>query len=292
MIDLRHGHYRDVLADATWDALICDPPYSERTHAGHDGGVKTAADLRDALARMEAKRAAGDVSAKLARGIRDQRTSIARAEREQTTQRRPLSYAAWTPDDVREFVAWCAPRTRGWMVCMTDNVLAPVYAEAMEEAGRYVFAPLVWYSPGSRVRMTGDGPACWVCWVIVSRPRSQPYSKWGALPGGYAGPQDHARNGDKAHVGGKPLWLMRDLVRDYSRPGDVVCDPCAGWGTTPIAAAIEGRHGLGAEMDAETHATALARYQSPQVQQEIAAAEWLRGMDAGAGQASLLGGEE
>ena len=289
-MDLHYGHYRDVLADATWDALICDPPYSERTHAGHDGGVSTADQLRDALARMQAKRAAGEKVRPDT--LRRQRYTLAKAIREQTTQRRPLSYAAWTPDDVREFVAWAAPRTRGWMVCMTDNVLAPVYAEAMEEAGRYVFAPLVWYSPGSRVRMTGDGPSCWVCWIIVSRPRSQPYSKWGALPGGYAGPQDHARNGDKAHVGGKPLWLMRDLVRDYSRPGDVVCDPCAGWGTTLIAAAIEGRHGLGAEMDAETHATALARYQSPQVQQEIAAAEWLRGMDAGAGQASLLGGDE
>ncbi len=292
MIDLRHGPYRDALADATWDALICDPPYSERTHTGHNDGTSTADRLRDALARMEAKRAAGDVSAKLAFRITRQRGDVARAGREQTTQRRPLSYAAWTPDDVRQFVTWAAERTRGWMVCMCDTDLAPVYAEAMEAAGRYVFAPLVWYAPGSSVRMTGDGPACWVCWIVVSRPRSQPYSKWGSLPGGYAGSQDHGRNGGMAHVGGKPLWLMRDRVRDYSRPGAVVCDPCAGWGTTLIAAAIEGRHGLGAEMDAETHATALARYQSPQVQQEIAAAEWLRGMDAGAGQASLLGGDE
>jgi len=40
-------------------------------------------------------------------------------------------------------------------------------------------------------------------------------------------------------IGGKPMWLMRALVRDYSRPGNLVCDPCAGGATTLIAAAIE-----------------------------------------------------
>jgi len=50
-------------------------------------------------------------------------------------------------------------------------------------------------------------------------------------------------------MGGKPLRLMRAIVRDYTRPGDIVCDPCAGGGTTLLAALTEGRGAVGAEMD-------------------------------------------
>ena len=60
-------------------------------------------------------------------------------------------------------------------------------------------------------------------------------------------------------VGGKPLDLMRAIVRDYSRPGDLICDPCAGGATTLLAAAMEGRRAVGAEIDHETYAKASAR---------------------------------
>ena len=61
----------------------------------------------------------------------------------------------------------------------------------------------------------------------------------------YIGPRE-----TKPVVGGKPLWLMRALVRDYSRPGDIVCDPCAGAGTTLLAAKLEGRRYVGGDIDA------------------------------------------
>ena len=52
---------------------------------------------------------------------------------------------------------------------------------------------------------------------------------------------------------------MRAIVRDYSEPGDLVCDPCAGGGTTLLAAVIEGRRAIGAERDPDTFAKAVAR---------------------------------
>ena len=57
----------------------------------------------------------------------------------------------------------------------------------------------------------------------------------------------------------KPLWLMRAIIRDYTRPGDLVCDPCAGGGTTLLAAAMEGRRAVGAEIDPKTYALAQKR---------------------------------
>lgn len=45
-----------------------------------------------------------------------------------------------------------------------------------------------------------------------------------------------------------PLELARKCIRLWSNPGDTVCDPYSGSGTTMIAATLEGRKFVGAEM--------------------------------------------
>jgi site-specific DNA-methyltransferase (adenine-specific) len=218
--DIRLGRWQDVLADVTCDALICDPPYSARTHEGHDD------------------------SAAEHRGAHPRKGGPDWEERWQQNggRRRSINYAAWTADDVRGFVSSWAPRVGGWMVFFTSHDLAPVFSSSLEEEGRYVFSPLPFFSPGSRVRLSGDGPSSWTCWIVVARPRCAPYAKWGTLPGGYVHPPEACEV-----VGGKPLGLMRAIVRDYSRPGDLVCDPFLGSGTTAIAALSEGRRFVGSE---------------------------------------------
>jgi len=160
---------------------------------------------------------------------------------------------------VRECVNFFAPRNQGWWVTITDHVLARAWADHLADAGLYVFAPLPWVARGSRVRLAGDGPSSWTCWIVVARPRVAPFTKWGTLPGAYTITQDRGQ----AVVGGKPIALMRALVRDYTRPGDLVCDPCAGGGTTLRAAQLEGRLGVGAEMDPDTYAKAAERLAQP-----------------------------
>jgi hypothetical protein len=157
-----------------------------------------------------------------------------------------MAYSFWTPRNVRDAVNAWAPSVRGWMVSITDDALWPHWAAAFKGAGRYVFAALPWFSPGSRVRLAGDGPSSWTCWIVVSRPRHPPYSKWGTLPGGYVTSPEK-----QALVGGKPRRLMLSLVADYSRPGDVVCDPCCGAGTTLFAARDLGRTAVGIDISEE-----------------------------------------
>lgn len=77
------------------------------------------------------------------------------------------------------------------------------------------------------------------------RPRSREWARWGTLDGAYVGGQER-----KQVVGGKPLWLMRAIVGDYSRDGDLVVDPCMGAGTTLVAAVELGRRAIGCEPDA------------------------------------------
>jgi hypothetical protein len=207
------GDWREALADIECDALICDPPYSARTHSG------------------------------------------------QVIE--PIRYAPWSPDDVAAFVDHWAPRVRGWFCAMTSHDLSPHYESALARHGRYVFAPLPCVQRGMTFRVSGDGPSSWTCWLIVSRPRSRPFSEWGTLPGAYIGnardATDRTARSDRPILGGKPLWLMRAIVRDYSMPGDLVCDPTAGYGTTLLAAAIDGRRSIGAEIDPQTHAAATDR---------------------------------
>lgn len=168
-----------------------------------------------------------------------------------------LGYAAMDAAGVGEVVSSWSPRTRAWMAAMTSHDLVPAWEAAFEASGRYCFAPVPIVDRGSRVRLQGDGPSGWCVWMVVARPRTATMAKWGTLPGVYERSPGDERS---PRMGGKPLGVMRAIIRDYSRLGDLVCDPFAGGGTTLLAAAIEGRLAVGSEMDAEAHAEALARW--------------------------------
>jgi site-specific DNA-methyltransferase (adenine-specific) len=219
MSDFRLGRWQDTLADVECDALIVDAPYGAKTHKGHNT-----------------------------------QTANMVAEGKASAATRTIDYAHWTATEVNELVESWAPRTKQWMVCMTSHDLIPVYQAAYEAAGWYAFAPLPWVNPGGTVRLSGDGPASWTCYIMVARPRTKAAMNWRALPGAYVMPQDRG-----ARIGGKPLGLMRALIRDYSNPGDMIADPCAGYATTLIAAHQMDRRAVGAEIDADAHAEGLMR---------------------------------
>lgn len=155
------------------------------------------------------------------------------------------SYYAFTPLHVAALVnAWTA-RCHGWIVALTDSELVPYWREAYEAVGRYSFAPVPCVMRGMSVRISGDGPSSWTVYAMVARPSTKAFATWGTLDGAYTGPRCSEAGGGR----GKPDWLMRAIVRDYSRPGDLVVDPFAGWGSTLSAAIGLGRRALGAEID-------------------------------------------
>lgn len=222
--ELRLGRWESALADVgEVDCVMSDPPYSARTQEGHDSGADMANRGKSTI-----------------RVFGDGRT-------DHSAPRRPLDYAHWTPADVTAFVDSWAPRNRGWFVCLSDNHLCRAYEAAYERHGLTTFAPVGILIPGMTVRMAGDGPSSWMIYANVARPKK--LSKWGTLPGGYTGPP-----GERVHIGGKPLWLMRALIR-----GDLIVDPCAGAATTLIAAGMENRRAIGAECDPATYEVARKR---------------------------------
>ena len=170
---------------------------------------------------------------------------------------RDLDYAAWSPGDVERFVAASHAVTRGWICALTDHHLGPHWQRSYDAVNRVGFSPIACVETGSRVRLAGDGPAQWSTWLMVSRPRTRERARWGALPGAYVVPR-----ATKQVVGGKPVSLMRSIVGDYSRLGDTVCDPCAGGGTTLVAAIELGRRAIGCEPDAGRYAIAAEAIRS------------------------------
>jgi hypothetical protein len=211
------------------DAVITDCPYSDRTHAGHDGGAAQANGTDDRWTRSN-----GRVESK--------------------RQRRDLDYSAWTPADVHAFVKLWSPLTRGWIVSLTDDGLFTAWREALDAARRQTFQDIPCVIRGMSVRLVGDGPSSWAVHAAVGRPRTKTMAAWGTLDGAYVGPSER-----QPVVGGKPEWLMRALVRDYSREGDLVCDPCMGGGTTGIACVAEGRRFIGGDVDPAHVAIAAER---------------------------------
>ena len=61
------------------------------------------------------------------------------------------------------------------------------------------------------------------------------------------------------HETQKPVALMSALVRDFTDPGELVCDPFAGSGTTGVACIRLGRRFIGWERDPKYFAVAVKR---------------------------------
>ena len=211
------------------DAVITDPPYSERTHKGHDASAHGYA----GFGKDSAKRSA-------------------------------LGYRAFSESDIATYAQAMTAVCDGWVVTMTDHVLAPALQRALEAGGRYVFAPLPFFAPGSRCRLSGDGPSSWTVWIVVARTSAQ--SRWGTLPGGYVAEEGWR---EREHMGGKPTALMDRIVSDYSRPGHAVLDPYMGSGTTGVACCNTGRRFIGVERERRYFDISCERISRAQAQGQL-----------------------
>ena len=174
-MDLRLGDWASVLGELRADALICDPPYSARTHAKQTHGRKT-----------------GDGEWLSVQG---------------------LSYQAWGAREVCGFVDAWAPRVRGWFAVLTDSEIYPIWRDRLRQHDRTVFAPIPCVMPGSNVRLAGDGPSSWSVWLIVARPKVDPYRRWGTLPGAYIGQPGFREAADPGNE--TALAYVRDRSRLY-----------------------------------------------------------------------------
>jgi len=220
--ELRLGRWQDCLAGVAVDHTITDAPYGPRTHAGYRSGGCSAGSINDQPGIIE--------------------------------------YAALTESDVAEFGAKIVPSTRGWVVVFGCHQTQAWWAKMLDEAGRLVFAPVAWIRRDAPPRFSGDGPQRSAEWITAARRRET--TRCGSLPGYYLVNRVEGPVNGSLMPGQKNLAGMRSLIRDYSAPGDLICDPFSGTGTTLVAALSEGRRAIGAEMDEGRFNLAVKRLRS------------------------------
>lgn len=199
----------------TVDALITDAPFRREVHEGH--GTK-----------------------------KRHGTSVPPSY--DSARRREIDYDHWDVDEVRAFVNRWSPLVSGWCGAFSDDELGVEWKRAWRAAGRLAFPLIPCTERGATVRLAGEGPSSCSTFLSVARGRSKRAMR-AAIKLDYPAFHNVPRE-SKPMVGGKPVQLMREVIRAYTRPGDLVCDPCGGWMTTGVACVIEGRRFLGGDVSA------------------------------------------
>jgi DNA modification methylase len=67
---------------------------------------------------------------------------------------------------------------------------------------------------------------------------------------------------DRTHPNEKPVEMVQDFIRWHTKPGQLVCDPFAGYATTAIACIRSGRKFIGCELDPQWFQLAVERIEA------------------------------
>ena len=217
------------LADKSVASAVMDPPYSDRVHSrlGKEG-------------RND--------------GVRS---------------RDALSFAALTPAEAAAIAAQMARVVTRWVVVFCDELSLGVWVTSLEEAGCEYVRKGTWVKDDQMPQMSGDRPSSGTEEIVIAHaPRPKGVRlRWsgGGKPAVYRG---NAQEGgvERVHPAQKPLWLLSALLGDFTDPGEVVCDPFSGSGTTAVACKRLGRNFIGWEKDPTFHAAAVKRIEAAREQ--------------------------
>lgn len=225
------------------DHVITDPPYSKYVHGKSRGGVTG----------WRARQRFGNIAR-----VRD------------------FGFAHMTDPERHAAAREFARVARRWVVVFSDLESAHLWIAALEAAGLEFIRLGVWVKVGAAPQFTGDRPGAGAEAIIAAK---QPGAdaivvahqrharlrrkRWNA--GGKLGvwtvpiELDRSHKAPRIHTSQKPLRLMRELVEDFTDPGEVVLDPYAGGGTTGVACAQLGRRFIGWEKNGTFYRRAAAR---------------------------------
>ncbi|MBE7186367.1 MAG: site-specific DNA-methyltransferase [Methylobacterium mesophilicum] len=181
---------------------------------------------------------------------------------------KPLDFAPI--DEIRQqVVAAGAEFCTGWFIAFCTSEGVGRWADEINASPMRYKRACVWIKPDSTPQMNGQGPAQgaehFVCaWA------GKGHARWNA--GGKRGVYTHTVNNaerDGRHPTEKPRRLMSEIVADFTVPGDLVCDPFMGSGTTGVAAVMAGRRFVGIEQNPAYFEVACERIENAQRQHSL-----------------------
>lgn len=211
------------------DHVMSDPPYEDELHAG-------AKEQR--ITRSDGRQMHGDLGFV---GINSTRGAVSSA---------------------------CVEASSGWLILFTLAEGVRAWRDDIQSAGGKWDTTLAWIKPDASPRFNGQGAArgfenAVTAWCGPG------YRKWngGGKRGVYTHLVNHGRQGE--HPTEKPVSLMCELVGDFTQPGQLVCDPFMGSGTTGIACVKLGRQFVGIEKDPRWFDLACVRIEKAVAQGDL-----------------------
>jgi site-specific DNA-methyltransferase (adenine-specific) len=197
--------------DDEFDVCVMDPPYSEHVHSNGKSSK---------LAKT------GEISTDY-----------------------DMGFAAISAELVGKIAPQIVRTCKRWILVFGDIEGAPLWRDNFVAAGAEYIRTGIWLRTGAP-QFSGDRPAVgFEAITICHRPGKK---KWNG--GGTFAVWDYpnVRGGEqRVHPTQKPVGLMEKLVSLFSDPGELICDPFAGSGSTGVAAIRNGRRFVGWEMNAE-----------------------------------------
>jgi site-specific DNA-methyltransferase (adenine-specific) len=230
--EIHHGEclaFLRSLPTASVDAIITDPPYSS-------GGMHmTSRTQRDTATKYIVNSGQTD-HRNFSGDNRDQR-----------------SWTLWCTLWLSEALRVAKPGAP--VIVFTDWRQLPATTDVLQAAGATWRGVFPWCKPAGRPGGRGRFRNATEFAVWGSNGDMPARDDLEYLPGFHI---ESTRRKDKHHITGKPTELMRVMVQACP-PGGVILDPFAGSGTTGVAALLEGRRFIGAELDAQNADTARIR---------------------------------
>jgi DNA modification methylase len=186
----------------------------------------------------------------------------------------PLDFGKMSAD-LRAFVAQeCVSRCDGWLLAFCQAEAVSIWRDAMENAGASWRRAMVWVKPDSSPQLSGDRPdqgyeSIAASWCGSGR------SEWNG--GGSRGVYIVGKHDNGCGHGGqpnehptqKPIALMSELVRLFTKSAHTVLDPFMGSGTTGVASAKLGRKFIGIEIEPKYFDIACRRIEQAYAQPDM-----------------------
>ena len=212
------------------DHIICDPPYEQLMHDLH------------ASTRLRRIDGGADRNELTFAGIDEIR-----------------------PAFVQEAKRICA----GWLLAFCNVEGVWHWRVALVDGGLKFKTTCIWVKPDATPKLNGQGPAlAYEC--ITTTWAGVGHSRWNA--GGKRGVYTFPTNNDERthqHPTEKPRRLMSAIIADFTNPGQLICDPFMGSGTTGVAAVMAGRRFIGIELNETYFDIACKRIEDAQRQGQL-----------------------
>lgn len=227
------------LADKSVDHVITDPPYEAEAHT---------------LQRRTKSTFVGTTASREATGM--------------LPAIRAIDFAPITADQRLRSGSEMARVSRRWILAFCQAEAVGAWREVMVSGGAKWKRACVWIKPDGQPQLTGDRPG--MGYESIACAHAPVRSEWngGGKHGVYTFHKQASGDSSQGveHPTRMPMPLMEALVRDFTDPGELVCDPFAGSGTTGVACIRLGRRFVGWERDPKYHAIAVKRLSATQEQ--------------------------